>query len=357
MRRLTSSAQRRAYRRDGFTLIELLVVIAIIAILIALLLPAVQQARQAARRSSCKSKLKQIGIALHNFHDVYGTLPPGGGDDQQPFGQSRGSWGASWMALILPQMDQVAAADQMIFSNGSGWGSNAAANGTVVDEILIQPYKCPSTQLPDFCRSGNGGNDIMAASYVGVSGAVNGLIPNHNDPYFWHGNPGTSGCCSGGIAATNGMLFGGEAIKITDATDGSSNTLMVGEYSDWLFDQDGTKRDYRSSGQHGFIIGWHHEGRPNGNAGGHQTDARVFNCATLRYRLNQKTGWTNWPGDCGGTGLCSNASQNIPFNSPHQGGVQFLLGDGSVQFISDSIDFATLARLCVRNDGQPVGDY
>ena len=364
MKRLNSLPPTR--ERSGFTLIELLVVIAIIAILIALLLPAVQQAREAARRSSCKNNLKNIGLALHNFQDVYDTLPAGGGDDQPPFGKVRGAWGASWMALILAQMDQTAMYDQMMFTNGSGWGGSANHNKGVVDGIVIEAYKCPTTQLPDFCRSVHGGGTsprggpytIMAPTYAGVSGAVDGLIPNYRPARWWHGAPGTASCCSGGIAAQDGMLFAGDAVKLEDASDGASNTLLVGEYSDWLYDQSGTERDYRSSGQHGFIIGWHHANTPTQPAiGGQQTDSRVFNCVTLRYRLNQKTGWTNWPGNCGGTGVCDNASTNPPFNSPHAGGVQFVLGDGSVIFLSENIDFATLARLCVRKDGQAVGQF
>jgi type II secretory pathway pseudopilin PulG len=350
-------------------------VIAIIAILIALLLPAVQQAREAARRSSCKNNLKQIGLALHNFHEVKGSLPPGGADDQRPFGKyqppdqriNRGSpagWGSSWMTLILPYMDQAPVYDKMQFIDGSGWGPNAANNVLAISGTIFEPYKCPTTPLNDFCRGPNvGGQRVMAPSYVGVSGAVNGLFFINNDPtlpyhhdFFWQGNTGTAQCCSGGTAQTNGMLFGGDAITFADASDGLTNILMVGEYCDWLYDQDGTQRDYRSSGQHGMIIGWHHHGTPNKSATGHATDARVFNCATLKYRLNQTTGWPI-NGDCGNLGVCENASHNIPFNSPHTGGVQFLLGDGSVQFLSDNMDFGTLAKLCIRNDAENVGSY
>lgn len=355
---------RRTPRRRGFTLIELLVVIAIIAILIALLLPAVQQAREAARRSSCKNNLKEIGLALHNFHDVYSTLPPGGSDDQSPFGTQRGSWGASWMALILPQIEQNPMYQQMSFHNGSGWGGAANQNINAAARVVIGIYKCPSTPLDDLCKSVHGGNGsggsrlIQAPTYAGVSGSANGLVPNYQSPRFWVArDTGTANCCVGGIAATNGALFGGDAIEFADITDGLSNTFLVGEYSDWLVTQDGTKQDYRNSARHGFIIGWHHHGKPNNSLSGHRTDARVFNCVTLRYPINQKTGWPNHPGDCGNLGVCDNASANIPFNSTHPGGAQFLLGDGSVRFVSENINFATLARLCTRDDGQPIGDF
>ncbi len=102
-------------RQRGFTLIELLVVIAIIAILIALLLPAVQQAREAARRTQCKNNLKQIGLSLHNYHDVYNSFPNG------TVSTSAGNWGISWWARVLPYVDQAPLYNQRIIN----WNSEA----------------------------------------------------------------------------------------------------------------------------------------------------------------------------------------------------------------------------------------
>src|SRR5688572_12222721 len=113
-------------RRPGFTLVELLVVIAIIGILVALLLPAVQAAREAARRISCSNNLKQVALACHNFHDVYDRLPPGGANDQPPFGtqntiNGNAQWGSSWKVYILPYLEQSAIYDRWQFQSQSGY--------------------------------------------------------------------------------------------------------------------------------------------------------------------------------------------------------------------------------------------
>lgn len=352
-----SRRQEEMQPRSGFTLIELLVVIAIIAILIALLLPAVQQAREAARRTQCKNHMKQLGLALHNFHDVHDHLPPGGHDDLTPVGKETtgGGWGSSWLVFTLPYVEQAPLFNQLDFSNNSGWGTSAGINTQAADRKVIDAFICPSSTLPKLCSSGYGGTRLTAPSYAGVSGTVQGLIPNYNHSYWRQGTTGTANCCVGGIAASDGMLFAGGFIKLNDAKDGTSNTIMVGETSEWLITQDGTEIDRRSGGLHGFMIG-HYTNQPpkGGSTGG---DWRTFNMVTLRYRINQLTGWANGNGHCGSTGVCQNASTNLPFSSSHVGGAQFTMGDGAVRFISENIDFATLARLCSRRDRQPIGEF
>lgn len=175
-----SRRQEEMQPRSGFTLIELLVVIAIIAILIALLLPAVQQAREAARRTQCKNHMKQLGLALHNFHDVHDHLPPGGHDDLTPVGKETtgGGWGSSWLVFTLPYVEQAPLFNQLDFSNNSGWGTSAGINTQAADRKVIDAFICPSSTLPKLCSSGYGGTRLTAPSYAGVSGTVQGLIPN-----------------------------------------------------------------------------------------------------------------------------------------------------------------------------------
>jgi prepilin-type N-terminal cleavage/methylation domain-containing protein len=199
---------RKSHARAGFTLIELLVVIAIIAILIALLLPAVQQAREAARRSQCKNNLKQIGLALHNYHDTANQFPPG---------QIRGFNGTnelgnafSWGTMILPYLDQAPMYNRLNFSIGIAEG----ANKTFVESLSgIPAVLCPSDSERPKLRGANTLVRAPATSYFGTSGAFN----------TW--SDSTNARLSGGFFTID------PAPPSTMATisDGTSNTIAVGE--------------------------------------------------------------------------------------------------------------------------------
>ena len=149
----------------GFTLVELLVVIAIIGVLIALLLPAVQQAREAARRMQCSNNLKQIGLALHNYHETFESLPMGNSSYQD--------WGISWMPALLPYVEQGALYDKFDFDTlGANYGYSNQCNNLGNDaKTLIDVFMCPSSPLPKRVTSTCAGS--MVASYVGISGAAN----------------------------------------------------------------------------------------------------------------------------------------------------------------------------------------
>jgi prepilin-type N-terminal cleavage/methylation domain-containing protein/prepilin-type processing-associated H-X9-DG protein len=338
---------RRSPRPLGFTLIELLVVIAIIAVLIGLLLPAVQKVREAASRMQCQNNLKQIGLALHNVHDARGKFPPG--LDASVTGDGRGN---SFFVYILPYIEQGALHSKWVYTDGGGFANSA--NSTLVQNVVIKTYKCPSSALPDLTGTSLSlpGGGIQKASYVGISGAVAGLLPSYSDPTQESGAP-SSGCCGGSTISGGGVLYPWSAVKITDISDGTSSTLCVSEWSDWL-NKTTTPVDWRST--HGWPMG---AGQgtstpttsppPNWYANG---DVRTFNLTTVRYSINQINGWS---GDCAATGVCDNYGSNGPLRSPHTGGVNAVFGDGSVRFVQASTPVDVLAALAFRADGQAVG--
>jgi prepilin-type N-terminal cleavage/methylation domain-containing protein/prepilin-type processing-associated H-X9-DG protein len=348
--------------RRGFTLVELLVVIAIIALLIGLLLPAVQKVREAAARSACQSNLKQIGLALHGYHDTKKRLPPSGTADVPPFGIGwTGGWGCSWLVYILPHIEQASLYKLFAFTGASGWNTlnNTANNYNHANGVKIPLYRCPSSSLPEWSLSNPIAitPGIMRPTYVGISGATTGLIPGFVETRFNTPGP-AAGCCSGGIAAAGGTLIPGNSIPlaIQSLSDGSSNTMVVSEQSDWLITSNGARQDWHA-GRYGFLLGWPSDKAPpligNGVAGLTLGDLRTFQATTIRYRINQTAGWPNAPGNCFTHGVCDNMGTNIPLNSPHPGGVNALMGDGSVRFISDDAFIDVLARLATRDDGRP----
>lgn len=353
--RSVSKSKFHSKPRSGFTLIELLVVIAIIAVLIALLLPAVQQARESARRTQCKNNLKQIGLALANHHDVYGYFPPATSQDQAPFGPGASNWGASWMVYILPYVEADTLYRSLVIGGGTGYGNSA--NGAVLSGKKIPAYRCPSTPLPSLTTSGiPGSGQMMLPTYVAVSGAAPSAFAGvpYNETRFL--NPGAgAGCCSGGIISRGGGLVMNTQLATRDFTDGTTNTMQVSEHGDFLITQNGSKVAWTAAGPHGWTIGW---GNTNSTfTAGTGGDNRTFNTTTVRWPVNQKTGWPDAPGNCNSVGVCDNTGTNIPLNSAHVGGVHILLADGSVRFISDSINLGVLAKLATRDDGQSVGEF
>ncbi|MDB5392167.1 MAG: hypothetical protein JWM11_7813 [Planctomycetaceae bacterium] len=306
-------------RPVGFTLIELLVVIAIIAVLIALLLPAVQQAREAARRSQCKNNLKQIGLAMHNYHDSALRFPPG---SYVP-GHSTNAW-----TSILPNADQAPLYSKLIFSQGWSWigQSGGGPNAAVVDGAKIPYMVCPSSPLPVTVTDNGGNNRILqTASYVLIGGAT-------SDPNTFSG--------SAGLASIGGVFFQNSSIGFRDITDGSSNTMMVSETSNYAKNSGGANVDIRSGDNGGGM--W--IGDPNT---WNSSDARCYNRTTIRYTFNSGASQANVGG-----GQC-----NSPLNSAHVGGVHALLCDGSIRFLSDNVNILTMMNLALRADGNVLGDF
>ena len=325
-------------RRGAFTLIELLVVIAIIAILIALLVPAVQKVREAAARTQCTNNLKQMALGLHGFHDANKKLPPGIDSD------------SSFNVYLLPYIEQTALFNQFQFGALGNNFWNTKTNSDLLNGVYLAVFKCPSSNMVDTNGSTNFpvDNAIQKSCYVGISGAINGLIPGYVDARTESGGGG-AGCCGGNTISGGGVLFPNSAITLVQITDGTSNTMCLSEWASNL-NKTTTAADWRSP--HGWPMG---AGNgvintslpPNFNAGG---DVRTFNCMTIRYSINQTEGWTN---DCQ-TGVCSNTGANSPLRSEHTGGVNVAMCDGTVRFLPTNTTIDMVARLATRDDGQPV---
>lgn len=293
--------------RRAFTLVEILVVIAIIGLLIGLLLPAVQAAREAARRSQCVNNLKQIGIALFNYHDGQGCLPPGYISQFDSSGNDLGpGWG--WGAQILPHLEQRPIFNTIHFDQPI----EATSNGARVANIPV--YLCPSDTVhpswPAMSRDAAGNPlglicDVAPSNYVGVFGIT---------------EPGVDG---------EGLFFRNSHVRLSDITDGTSQTLAVGERSHFLgvatwtgsvtgailFDDDGDD-----------------VGRPNTEIGSGMVLGHTGEGVT--------------PGD-------PNSEVN-QFYSQHGRGAIFLFADGHCSFLPTSIDYKTYRNMSTRSGGESI---
>lgn len=326
----------RHTRRLGFTLIELLVVIAIIAILIALLLPAVQQAREAARRSQCKNNLKQLGLALHNYHDIYGRLPIG----------ALGPFSNSWSLAILPQVDQQSVFNQLILG-GNGAASVTGPNAAILDGWTPPVFWCPSSSTNRTHTRTTAGNTVRMAtmSYIGIAGAPTSAT-SATDP------TGRGRCISGGqgYGCANGMMPPNQSLKFRDVTDGLSNTVLIGESSDWGKTSTGATKDIRTSSEWGGWYGSVSDGSPPYNGTGTYTwsgNPYCRNITSVRYPIGTTLELT-------GSGGNYHDGVNNALHSPHTGGAQVLRGDGGVGFLSNSMDVRVLRDVCIRDDGNVV---
>jgi prepilin-type N-terminal cleavage/methylation domain-containing protein len=334
--------------RYAFTLIELLVVIAIIAILIALLLPAVQQARESARRTQCKNNLKQIGLAMHNYHDVYGQFPLNYEATRNPDGNGRGRTSVSWITASLPYFEQAALYQTVNFNDLSGNSYNTLNNAAAqtVRAQKLTAFMCPSNPqqaINPYAGNyadngpwhGNGDSDIQAArtDYVGNMGWVftgwkdcGTDVPQGNAPWVTpdqHYNG----------AADNLPRFGGVfwwmgTAKIADIVDGTSNTVGVFENHHW----NASKR---------------FPGEPNRAAAWFTPIGAID---TMHKPINFAP--DDVPGGNGGDDTrCSS------FSSTHVGGAQCVMADGSVRFLSENISRVVYQGLATRAGGEVIGEF
>ena len=310
--------------RRGFTLIELLVVIAIIAILVALLLPAVQQAREAARRTSCKNNLKQLGLALHNYHDAFLQFPIGS-QDAAPnrIWQAGPARKGSMLVKILPYVEQGPAFKALDF-NGDVVAQLNSATANYLWRKQIPTYICPSD---DYMNASNGKTNYAPSSgSQSFPGRGCGSYPGN---VFGTGRAGHASTADPN--ATSGLFSRYQyASRIRDITDGTANTIAMGEIRPYCGD--------------------HHRGgwaNPNALWTGTAAPINYETCA------NQNGGISGANG-CNADG---NWQTSQGFKSRHIGGAQFVFADGSTHFLSDNINYMTYQRLGDRRDGQVLGEY
>jgi prepilin-type N-terminal cleavage/methylation domain-containing protein/prepilin-type processing-associated H-X9-DG protein len=331
--------------RTGFTLIELLVVIAIIGVLIGLLLPAVQKVREAANRSQCTNNLKQIGLALHSYHDSMGSFPPGYIDgntnpNSTPDNDVGPGWG--WAAFLLPQMEQQNLYNLINFSQGVTVGSNAA-----VAQTVLKVHQCPSDPYQQLVPIYDSTfttpiANVAHGNYVGCNGweeCFNGAGGNPQ------GGSGTDGLSGNYGQAGVGLFYRNSRNRVANVTDGLGNTVFVGERS-----------------------GNHAPGTWAGAVAGGRCPAWMATQPPAPYSPPPSPAYDN--ADFGEAFVLAHTnathlpSADFPifdpdvFYSTHSGkGANFLFGDGSVHFLTSAINPSTYQALGTIAGGEVSIDW
>lgn len=353
-------------RNRGFTLVELLVVIAIIGVLVGLLLPAVQSAREAARRMSCSNNLKQIGLALHNYHDAYKQFPLAVLGE----GYSADGWQRqpSWLIRILPQLEQGAAVEGMTYSGttfdlmDASWAAPARA-WDAMNRLRVPSYSCPSSVLPktwNFATNAAtqalgapGSIEVQISDYAGNNGCNyrGGTVADYDETAEWRrvGVIADNGFFGVKWRENMGQTWPGTITRFATMLDGTSHTIAVGEQGAFH----GLDNDFRASAVRGGM--W------SCATGTHSSD--LSNYVVTRFPINYSgDSWTAKSSQGVVSGAWANNQYatswgNTAFRSQHTGGAQFVFADGSVHFLTDSIQFDIYTALMDRYDGTVPGEF
>lgn len=297
-----SSEHPRANR--GFTLVELLVVIAIIGILIGMLLPAVQQVRESARRIDCMNRMRQVSLACNIFESANSLFPPGTARATE----------LSFLFQILPFLEQDAV--QNLGTPSRRWSNNA---NRAIRETVLGIFKCPSGDTIVNLNTGDPGRlspepSELFTHYIGVMGAKDGCPVPNSSPY----SVTNCGSSAGGIA-TNGILYRHSEVGLGDISDGSSNTLLIGERS---WSDTPSLRPSRA-----WVVG--------------AVGSFIYSCRNVHIPINSELRDSD--------GIASNDSG---FGSNHPGGAVFTRADGSVSFVNENVQLEVLKNTASRNTGE-----
>jgi prepilin-type N-terminal cleavage/methylation domain-containing protein/prepilin-type processing-associated H-X9-DG protein len=342
------------FLRRAFTLVELLVVIAIIGVLVSLLLPAVQSAREAARRTQCNNNLKQIGLAIHSFEGAYGTFPAAATRVEIDVYMH----GPTWWIYTMPYMEQQNTFSKITFPRSTFWlgstGAEALANKEIWRNVRFGYMECPSSvgAIARFSNSaGSGDVGYQRPTYTCILGAT----PH---PTAMNANSQFRGPISDG-----GVITLARGQRMSTVTDGTSNTIMVGEQSGIMRLSDGralpvgtdVNSDDRVDNNRGFHMGTSHVGYPTGDnsmdSPGNCPNSdcvRCYNSTTINTRGIVSNGLVfNDYGEL----RC-----NKPLNSLHSNGINALYADGHVAYVTANLPLDTLKLLVNRDDGGAVSE-
>jgi prepilin-type N-terminal cleavage/methylation domain-containing protein len=331
--------------RQAFTLVELLVVIAIMGILMSLLLPAVQKIRESAARIKCANNLKQIGLALHNYHDTLNRFPPGYIDGNTnpastPDNDVGPGWG--WASLSLPYLEEQNVYNQINFSKGVGVGVN-----TDISKTSLKVFQCPTDTLQDpfpvYDSSFTNPIAVVAhGNYVGCNGWVECF---NNAGGGYQGGVGNDGLPGLAGRAGDGLFYRNSRNRMADVTDGTSNTIFVGERS-----SDHAPATWTGAVTGGRCPAWmaNQPPSPYSPPPGPPYDNADFDEALVLAHGNA----THLP------------SADFPvfdpdtFYSMHTGrGANFMFGDGAVHFLSNGMDPVVYQALCTIAGGEVSDDW
>jgi prepilin-type N-terminal cleavage/methylation domain-containing protein/prepilin-type processing-associated H-X9-DG protein len=311
--------------RPGFTLIELLVVIAIIGVLVGLTLPALQSAREAARRSQCQNNLKQIGIALHGYHDRNGSLPPGYISEWDWLRRIETGPGWGWGSRILPDLEQQALYDSIDFNRPMH-----APEFDTVRLTRLAVFICPTDTMPRTWTAKNGSVWVQGGGIFSAEDPICDVAGANYVGVFGLSEPGVDG---------EGVFFRGSTVSFGDITDGLSQTTCVGERSVRL-----------------------NAGRGHATWSGAVPGAQLWSCAPDPFdpdagtcRKEDGSGMTL--GHTGeGFGPGDPMGDVNQFLSRHGRGAYFLFCDGHVRFLRQSMDYRIYKALSTRAGGEVISD-